>query len=145
MVILTDATSRVLALPASHVLLLRAPAGFSNCCLHNQPGQTCAFAAATAETVGWSVEELDLGAGLSLLEAGGFDPFPYCLVDIAPVLEDPLKDVLPVDRGGVTGNVAHQPAAGGVIEHVVDQGVGLAVAVVWVKKSRSVPSIVLHF
>ena len=40
------------------------------------------------------------------------------------------EDLVAVHLGGVPGHVVHQPLAGGVVHHLVDQGVGLAVVVV---------------
>ena len=77
-----------------------------------------------------SVEELDFLAAGAGGEAGGLDPITDGLVNIAPVLEYSLQDVVAVDRGGVPGDVVDQPVPAGIIEHPVDQGVGLAVVVV---------------
>ena len=78
-----------------------------------------------------SVEELHLGPGPALLQARRFDSVADLLVNVTPVLEDTLQDRAIVDRCGVAGDIVNQPAAGGIVEHLGDQRVRLAVVVVF--------------
>jgi len=61
---------------------------------------------------------------LRTLADGVGDAVTDLLVDVAPVFEGPLQDRFGHSVAQVPGDVADQPVAGPVVEHLADQGAG---------------------